>query len=155
MELNRNNQFEVRYGFDVAWLEQVLHVYNKTEMKRNNAEKVSKAFSNSQVVASVWQRDRLLAIGRMITDFEMYSSIFDVVVDPEFQKNGIGRQVMQALIAKAPNTCIYLTSTFGNETFYHKLGFRFHKSAMALYPQAFGRTPYLDWDREPKKESLV
>ena len=119
-------------------------------MKRSNAEKVDRAFSNSQVVASVWLEDRLIALGRMITDFEMYSSIFDVVVDPEFQKKSLGQRVMQALIEKAPKTCIYLTSTFGNEAFYYKLGFRFHKSAMALYPESFGRTPYLDWDRVPE-----
>ncbi len=86
----------------------------------------------------------------MITDFEMYSSIFDVVVDPMFQKSGVGKIVMSSLIMKAPNTCIYLTSTFGNEVFYHKLGFRFHKSAMALYPESFGRTPYSDRDKTPE-----
>jgi len=142
-------QFEVRYGYDVAWLDKAIEIYNKTEMKRNNSEKVGRAFSNSQVVVSIWMQDRLVATGRMITDFEMYSSIFDVVVDPELQKKGLGQAVMKALIEKAPKTCIYLTSTFGNEAFYHKLGFRFHKSAMALYPESFGRTPYLEWDRAP------
>lgn len=151
----KTDQFEVRYGFDPAWLERTLEIYNKTEMKRNNSDKVGRAFANSQVVASVWMNDRLVAIGRMITDFEMYSSIFDVVVDPEFQKKGLGQMVMKALIEKAPKTCIYLTSTFGNEAFYHKLGFRFHKSAMALYPESFGRTPYLEWDRLPKSRGTV
>lgn len=151
----KTDQFEVRYGFDLAWLERTLEIYNKTEMKRNNPEKVGRAFANSQVVASVWVSDRLVAIGRMITDFEMYSSIFDVVVDPEFQKKGLGQMVMRGLIEKAPKTCIYLTSTFGNEAFYHKLGFRFHKSAMALYPESFGRTPYLEWDRLPESRGSV
>lgn len=148
----QTEQFEVRYGYDAAWLDKAIEIYNKTEMKRNDSEKVGRAFSNSQVVASIWRQDRLVAVGRMITDFEMYSSIFDVVVDPEFQKKSLGQRVMKALIEKAPKTCIYLTSTFGNEAFYHKLGFRFHKSAMALYPETFGRTPYLDWDRMPESK---
>lgn len=151
----RTEQFEIRYGYDVAWLDKAIEIYNKTEMKRSNPEKVGRAFSNSQVVVSIWMQDRLVAIGRMITDFEMYSSIFDVVVDPEFQKMGLGQAVMKALIEKAPKTCIYLTSTFGNEAFYHKLGFRFHKSAMALYPESFGRTPYLEWDRLPESRSQM
>jgi ribosomal protein S18 acetylase RimI-like enzyme len=145
----QTEQFEVRYGYDAAWLDKAIEIYNKTEMKRTNSEKVGRAFSNSQVVVSVWLNDRLVSVGRMITDFEMYSSIFDVVVDPDFQKKGLGQAVMKALIEKVPKTCIYLTSTFGNEAFYHKLGFRFHKSAMALYPESFGRTPYLEWDRTP------
>jgi ribosomal protein S18 acetylase RimI-like enzyme len=141
--------FETRYGYDPAWLNKAIDIYNKTPLKRGNSEQVGRAFANSQVVASVWQQDRLLAVGRMITDFEMYSAIFDVVVDPEFQRRHFGQMIMQALIAKAPKTCIHLTSTFGDEAFYHKLGFRFHKSAMALYPDSFGRTSYLDWERNP------
>lgn len=140
---------DIRYGFDPEWIDQIIALFNKTEMKRNNAEKVRKAFSKSQVVVSIWNENRPIAIGRMITDFEMYSTIFDVVVDPEYQKQNLGRKVMMALVEKAPGTCIHLTSTFGNEAFYHKLGFRFHKSAMAFYPESFGKTPYLDWDRIP------
>ena len=143
------DNIEIRYGYDSRWLSNAIEVYNKTEMKRSNVEKVDRAFSNSQIVVSIWQQDRLIGLGRMITDFEMYSSIFDVVVDPGFQKSGVGKTIMSSPIKKAPNTCIYLTSTFGNEPFYHKLGFRFHKSAMVLYPESFGRTPYLDWDKVP------
>ncbi len=147
-----SENFKIVYGYKPEWLGDMLSVYNKTELKRSEgaAARVSKAFSNSQVVASIWKGPRLVAIGRMITDFEMYSAIFDVVVDPDFQKNGLGRQIMWALIETVPGTCIYLTSTFGNEPFYHKQGFRFHKSAMALYPESFGKTPYLDWDRLPE-----
>jgi GNAT superfamily N-acetyltransferase len=136
------------------WIEQTLAVFNKTDMKRapEFADKVNRAFTNSQVVASIWSDARLLAIGRMITDFEMYSTIFDVVVDPEFQKQGLGKRIMTALIEKAQGTCIYLTSTFGNEEFYYNLGFRFHKTAMAFYPERFGKTPYLDWERRPRNK---
>lgn len=141
--------FETRYGFDAAWLDQAIEVYNKTEMKRSDTKKLERAFLNSQIVVTVWREDRLIAVGRMMTDFEMYSSIFDVVVDPEFQKRGVGQQIMNALVTKAPQTCVHLTSTFGNEAFYHKLGFRYHKTAMALYPASLVNTLYLDRDRLP------
>jgi ribosomal protein S18 acetylase RimI-like enzyme len=149
------NSFNLKYGYSPDWIDQILAVFNKTDMKRSLdfKEKMNRAFQKSQVVASVWKDDRLLAIGRMLTDFEMYSSIFDVAVDPEFQKQGLGKQIMEALIAKAPNTCIHLTSTFGNEPFYHRLGFHFHKTAMASYPKSFGRTAYLDWDRIPNERT--
>jgi len=41
---------------------------------------------------------------------------------------------MRRLVAKAPETCISLTSTFGNEAFYEKLGFRRQKAAFGKYP---------------------
>ncbi len=148
-------EFDLKYGYDPSWLQPMLEIFNKTEMKRDKkrAAKINQAFLNSQVVTSCWLDSKLVAIGRMITDFEMYSAIFDVVVDPGFQKQNLGRKLMIALIEKAPETCIHLTSTFGNEAFYHKLGFRFHKTAMALYPERFGQTPYLDWEKVPNSKS--
>ncbi|MBI3534783.1 MAG: GNAT family N-acetyltransferase [Deltaproteobacteria bacterium] len=89
---------------------------------------------------------KLVGVGRMLSDGEMYSSIFDVVVDPENQGQGVGRLLMEALIEKAPNTCIHLTSTFGNEMFYYKLGFRKHRTAMALYPEEKKNSVYIDWE---------
>ena len=143
----KNINYEIRFGFDVIWIERMIVLYNKTEMKRNDPQKVLRAFVNSQVVVSVWFEESMLGIGRMITDFEMYSAIFDVVIDPDFQKKGLGKLVMDSLISKAPQTCIHLTSTFGNEFFYKKLGFKFHKTAMALYPTNLGKSKYLDWER--------
>lgn len=100
----KNSDLKLVYGYKSDWLPSILEIFNKTEMKRSEkySEKVNRGFSNSQVVASLWSENRLVAVGRMITDFEMYSSIFDVVVDPEFQKLGLGRRIMTALIEKAP-----------------------------------------------------
>ena len=133
----------VHKGYDPAWLDLALDIYNRTEMKRGNKDQVHQAFSQSQVVISVWRGTNLLGVGRAITDFKMYSTIFDVVVDPVCQKQGVGRLLMAQLIESLQGTCIYLTSTFGNEEFYKKLGFRFHKSALALYPEKMRETPYL------------
>jgi ribosomal protein S18 acetylase RimI-like enzyme len=142
----------LQYGYRSEWLPRILTLFGKTGMKRPEemAARMDRAFSRSQVVVSLWDGERPLAIGRMITDYEMYSAIFDVAVDPDFQRRGLGKKLMRALIAEAPGTCIHLTSTFGNEAFYHGLGFRFHKTAMALYPERLGATPYLDWERSPE-----
>lgn len=141
------DKIELLYGYNHHWIEKAMELFNKTEMKRNDQEKVNRAFQKSQIVASVWSEGSLLAIGRMITDFEMYSAIFDVVVDPLHQKKGLGKKILLALMEKAPNTSIHLTSTFGNEAFYLRQGFKFHRTAMAHYPETFRKTPYLDWDR--------
>ncbi|MGE0633581.1 MAG: GNAT family N-acetyltransferase, partial [Pseudobdellovibrionaceae bacterium] len=141
--LNRAEALEIRMGYEPSWLGQALEVYNRTEMKRPNRDQVHLAFSNSQVVATVWKNDRLIAVGRAISDFKMYSGIYDLAVDPEFQKIGIGRKLMTKLLEPLQGTCVFLTSTFGNEEFYQRLGFRFHKSALALYPERMQTTPYL------------
>ncbi len=50
---------------------------------------------------------------------------------------------MTSLLERLEGTLVYLTSTFGNEGFYKKFGFRFQKSALALYPERMKNTPYL------------
>ena len=134
-----------RNGYESSWIQQILLIHNRTELKRDPkfSQTVSAAFAASFAVVSAWQGDRLVGFGRMISDGHMYSSIFDVVIDPDYQNLGYGKKIMQMLIAKAPHTCIHLTSTFGNDLFYRKLGFRKHKTAMALYPKALAKSPYL------------
>lgn len=141
----------LQYGYRSEWLPQILALFNSTGLRRPEemGARVDRAFTRSPVVASLWEEGRPIAVGRMLTDFEMYSAIFDVAVAPAFQRRGHGRRILRALIGEAPGTCVHLTSTFGNEAFYHGLGFRFHKTAMALYPAGFGATPYLDWERAP------
>ncbi len=133
----------MKKGYDSSWLDQALEIYNRTELKRSNREQVHQAFLQSQVVITVWIGTTLVGVGRAISDFKMYSGIFDVVVDPSVQGQGIGRRIMKALIEPLRETCIFLTSTFGNEEFYRSLGFRFHKTALALYPERMQHSPYL------------
>lgn len=151
---NSNSQSEVRFveGYSPEWIDQILAIHNKTEMKRSESKKqvINDAFQASFLVVTAWIGERLIACGRMISDGNMYSAIFDVVVDPEFQKLGLGRQVMEKLIGKVPHTCIHLTSTFGNEPFYQKIGFKRHKTALALYPTGMVNSPYLEQTENQK-----
>ncbi|MGZ3797471.1 MAG: hypothetical protein ACXVB1_13960 [Pseudobdellovibrionaceae bacterium] len=47
--------FEIRFeeGFSPAWIDQILEIHNKTEMKRNadHRQMISKAFKSSYTVA--------------------------------------------------------------------------------------------------------
>lgn len=97
-------------------------------------ETIRKAFQASSKVVTAWHDQQLVGAGRMITDNVCYASIFDVGVLPAFQKLGIGKCIMIELMKGKEQLGLLLTSTFGNEEFYRKLGFRRHKTAMAKYP---------------------
>lgn len=134
----------IRDGYKNEWAKSIVDLHNKTEMKRENIEQVDSAFAASFAVVTAWRGPEIVGCARMISDGKMYSTIFDVVVDPNFHRNGIGRMIMEQLISKAPHTCIYLTSTFGNEEFYKKFEFKKHKTAFALYPRQMANSPYLE-----------
>lgn len=109
--------------------------------KKKESNIIREAFQASQKVVTAWSKDILVGAGRMLTDNICYGSIFDVGVLPSFQKQGIGRSIINELLKGNEHLCIHLTSTFGNEQFYKQLGFARHKTAMAKYPYA---TEYLE-----------
>lgn len=111
-------------------------VFKRASLGERTPEKLRDAFTNSSVRCFVWNAGQLIGAGRAITDGVTYAAIFDVVLLPEFQKKGIGAQIMEhlAAAAKAPN--IILHAVPGKEDFYRKLGYRKMKTAMARFANA-------------------
>ncbi len=97
-------------------------------------DEIRTAFERSFKVVTAWDDGCLIGAGRMVSDGICYASIFDVGVLPSHQGRGAGRGIMEALLDDARHLRTYLTSTFGKEGFYEKLGFRKHKTAYALLP---------------------
>ncbi|WP_087943105.1 GNAT family N-acetyltransferase [Clostridium cellulovorans] len=76
-------------------------------------------------------------MGRMFGDNSMSYFIKDVVVSPEYQGKGIGKLLINDMIAfikeKTPKGwkfCVELMSASGKEVFYEKLGFERRPSVM-------------------------
>ena len=118
---------------NVPW-EQLCDLYGKTDLGQRNAAELQHAFTQSSHVVVVYQEQQVIASGRAISDSVYYAGIFDIAVLPEYQGQGLGREIMQRLLAKLENQFVVLTTTVGKEPFYSKLGFRKHKTAMAIYP---------------------
>jgi ribosomal protein S18 acetylase RimI-like enzyme len=87
-----------------------------------------------------------MGAGRALTDGVRFAVIFDVVVLPEYQGRGIGKQIMAFLAerSKAPN--ILLHAVHGKEGFYRKLGYRKMTTAMARFenPDAQRQRGYIE-----------
>lgn len=93
------------------------------------------AFRNSYAVVFAHNDGKMVGAARATSDGVFYASIFDAVVAPEHQSCGVGRLMLEALIAKLPVERIFLTSVFGKEGFYEKLGFLRQTNAMGLYDE--------------------
>ncbi len=116
----------------------LFNLYEKTGLLRRFIEnkefdKIQSAFQNSYKVVTAWDGNILVGSCRMLSDGISYGMIFDVGVLQEYQKKGIGKGMMNLLLKGEQHMSIHLTSTFGNEDFYKKLGFKKHKTAYAKY----------------------
>ena len=62
-------------------------------------EQVEKALANSVYRVGIYDGDKIAAMARMIGDLGLCYYIKDVVVRPEYQGKGVGRMLMERLLA--------------------------------------------------------
>lgn len=97
---------------------------------RRPLRKVKKAITHSFLVVSMWeirgQRRRLIGFARATSDHAFNATIWDVVVHPDFQSKGLGKELMRYTIRKLRNEEISNITLFADPhvvDFYHRLGF--------------------------------
>jgi len=128
-----------KIGLDYIDWNKLFDLYKNVGLLRRFIEsgefnKVQEAFTRSYKVVTAWDGEKLIGSCRMLSDGICYGTMFDLGVLPEYQKKGIGRELINLLLKGEEHMPIHLTSTFGNEDFYKKLGFKKHKTAYSKYP---------------------
>ena len=97
---------------------------------RRPLRKVKKAIQHSFLVVSMWEmrgnRRRLIGFSRATSDHAFNATIWDVVVHPDFQGQGLGKELMKYTIKKLRSEDISNITLFADPhvvDFYHGLGF--------------------------------
>ncbi|MBW4619494.1 MAG: GNAT family N-acetyltransferase [Cyanosarcina radialis HA8281-LM2] len=97
---------------------------------RRPLRKVKKAMQHSFLVVSMWQvrgaRKQLIGFARATSDHAFNATIWDVVVHPDFQTQGLGKALMKYTIKKLRNEDISNITLFADPhvvDFYARLGF--------------------------------
>jgi predicted N-acetyltransferase YhbS len=88
--------------------------------------------ANLVVVARI--DGRLVGIARSVTDGAYVTYLSDIAVDVEFQRRGIGRDLIAATREAAPRAKLVLLSAPAAVDYYPHLGFERHDSAWVLGP---------------------
>jgi ribosomal protein S18 acetylase RimI-like enzyme len=95
-----------------------------------------KAFENSSSVIFVFDGSKLIGFGRAISDNAYQAAIYDVAVLPDYQRKGIGKLIVDAIVQSLPEFNFILYASPGKEKFYEKLNFRKLKTGMGLFINA-------------------
>jgi len=127
----------IKYGTeDIDWAA-LCEIIRLAPLGTRKPDELEIASKNSFVVCSVFVDGKMIGFGRAISDGQYQSVIYDVVVLPEFQNQGVGKTIMNALLEKLPTTSIVLIfAAPGKEYFYRKFGFRGLKTGMGLFPNS-------------------
>jgi ribosomal protein S18 acetylase RimI-like enzyme len=94
------------------------------------------AIANSEPVISAWDDNSLIGFARATSDGIYRATIWDVVIDPDYQRMGLGRKLVETVLAHPRMQRverIYLTTTH-QQSFYERIGFQVNTSStMVLY----------------------
>lgn len=86
-------------------------------------ERFNVGFLDSTFVFSAWINGKLVGCVRVLSDRHFRSVILDLAVLPEFQKKGIGRELVQRCLDACQGS-EWLVQTDQAKGFYEKIGFK-------------------------------
>lgn len=94
-----------------------------------NFDVVETSLRNSIHCVTVKVDEQIVGMGRIVGDGAIYFYIQDIVVHPEYQKNGIGKEIMNNLVEYLHTNAldkafIGLFASEGKESFYEKYDFK-------------------------------
>ena len=96
------------------------------EEYQKTSDQLMETLERSFYFVQCYTGDRLIASGRVVSDGILYGMIYDIIVDPEFESQGIGSEITKRLIEHCLEhnvRNIQLFSAKGKMPFYKKFGF--------------------------------
>jgi GNAT superfamily N-acetyltransferase len=91
-------------------------------------------FTNSTLVISAWENERLIGAVRVLSDKMFRSIIYDLFVLPEFQNKGIGKELVKRCIEHFPNSEWLVQTTEKISSYYEKNGFKVNHDVFLTIP---------------------
>ncbi|MDR3304783.1 MAG: GNAT family N-acetyltransferase, partial [Clostridiales Family XIII bacterium] len=95
-----------------------------------------KAFENSYTAVFLYDGETLIGLGRAISDGAYEAAIYDIAVAPDYQGRGLGRTILETLLADLKGFNAILFAAPGKVPFYGRLGFRKMRTGMACFTSA-------------------
>ena len=118
-------------------LEQIDNLTEAVGWGKRGPEKWKEILSKSSYFYSIWDGEKLVAMGRIMEDGVM-CVFYDIAVHPDYQRRGLGTQIMNNLINQVKDKKYVSIGLFtwernpGNVQFYKKFGFEKVEAGMEL-----------------------
>ncbi|MCM3038681.1 GNAT family N-acetyltransferase [Paenibacillus motobuensis] len=104
----------------------VAEVFQKSGIKRpyEDVERIQSMIDHSDIMITAWSDGKMVGVARAITDYSYCCYLSDLAVDQEYQKQGIGKELVQRIRTKIGDQCsLILISAPTAVDYYPSLGF--------------------------------
>ena len=110
--------------------EEYNHLRETVDWRPISLEQAKRGLQNTTFLVVVREEGKAIAMGRALFDYGYTAYIGDVIVKPEYQGQGIGKNIVETLISYVMNAAesedpimFILGAAKGKEGFYEKIGF--------------------------------
>ena len=98
-----------------------------------DTECIKGVIENSNLVITAWHDDKLIGIGRSVTDFHYCCYLSDLAVDETYQKSGVGKQLQILTQAQlGPKCTLLLIAAPAAKLYYEHIGFTHNERCWVL-----------------------
>jgi predicted N-acetyltransferase YhbS len=88
---------------------------------------------HADLLCTAWDDSKLVGVARSVTDFEYCCYLSDLAVDQEYQRNGIGKELIRLTQSRLGEKAkIILLAAPKAESYYRHIGFELHQSAWIM-----------------------
>ncbi|PSN10092.1 GNAT family N-acetyltransferase [filamentous cyanobacterium CCP5] len=133
-------QFRYSDPFSQADLEQLGRLFKAAAFwaQERSMQDMAVAIAHSHPVVTAWDAEKLIGFARATSDGVYRATVWDVVIDPDYQGGGLGRKLVQTVLGH-PHVShverVYLMTT-NQKGFYERIGFEPNPShTLVLYNQ--------------------
>lgn len=123
-------------------LEAIRILYAASPLRRpiGEPQRLKKMFDHANVVISAWDGERLVGLLRGWTDFAFDGYVCDLAIHPGYQKQSLGRRLLDEASALGPDIHWVLLASPIAKDYYRHIGWRQLPNAWDL-PRPSGEMP--------------
>ena len=125
---------------------QLLSLFEQADWASGRSEESTRRMlSQTDLAISAWDASKLVGFGRVLTDYVYRASIWDVIVDKQYQDQDIGKGIIQQILAhpSLQHVELFWLCTRKYQGFYASLGFSDKEQTGMV------------WDRRKHRPSLT
>ncbi|MDX1548694.1 MAG: GNAT family N-acetyltransferase [Rhodothermales bacterium] len=117
---------EIREGLDGLTPARIITLYRRAPLLRpvSDPQRVWHMFESASLVLTAWQQGELVGIARVLTDGVLFSYLCDLAVEPDVQRLGVGKALINAVFDRCKGTELMLRDSDISAGYYAHIGFR-------------------------------
>lgn len=108
-------------------LDQVIDVYRRSTLGErrpvDDRERMRQMLEGANLVVTAWDGERLVGIARSLSDFSYATYLSDLAVDFDYQRRGIGRELIARTQSAGGRAAVMLFAAPKAVDYYPRLGF--------------------------------